>query len=137
VGAAPFSRLSPSTINSLPGTAIMPIELKVPEVGESITEVQIGAIQQGRQKSHRSALRPDLQPRVPHQNPQIHQPGRFPFRTDPGRQNFQPGRLLPNQPESFSPIIQRPFIKGRAGRIDRKVQIWAPDESSCGGLLFF
>jgi 2-oxoglutarate dehydrogenase E2 component (dihydrolipoamide succinyltransferase) len=42
VGAAPFSRLSPSTINSLPGTAIMPIELKVPEVGESITEVQIG-----------------------------------------------------------------------------------------------
>ena len=42
MGAAPFSRLSPSNINSLPGTAIMPIELKVPEVGESITEVQIG-----------------------------------------------------------------------------------------------
>lgn len=38
----PASRLSRFTINSLPGTAIMPIELKVPEVGESITEVQIG-----------------------------------------------------------------------------------------------
>ena len=41
-GRGPASRLSPSTINFLPGTAIMPIELKVPEVGESITEVQIG-----------------------------------------------------------------------------------------------
>ena len=38
----PASRPSQSTINSLPGTAIMPIVLKVPEVGESITEVQIG-----------------------------------------------------------------------------------------------